>query len=67
MSVHPIEDRYGRKEVRDIFEEENKLQKMLDVEAALSRAHAAVGNIPDKDADIITARAKYKVCQGRKG
>jgi adenylosuccinate lyase len=60
MSVHPIEDRYGRKEVRRIFEEENKLQKALDVEAALSRAHAAVGNIPKKDAEAITAKASTK-------
>lgn len=57
MSVHPIEDRYGRASVRKIFEEENRLQKMLDVEAALSRAHAAVGNIPKKDADDISAKA----------
>jgi len=60
MSVHPIEDRYGRKEVRRIFEEENKLQRVLDVEAALSRAHAAVGNIPKKDADTISAKASTK-------
>ncbi len=60
MSVHPLEDRYGRKEVRKIFEEENKLQKALDVEAALSRAQAAVGNIPKKDADTISAKASAK-------
>jgi adenylosuccinate lyase len=60
MSVHPIEDRYGRKEVRRIFEEENKLQRVLDVEAALSRAHAAVGNIPKKDADAISTKASIK-------
>ena len=57
MSVHPIEDRYGRFEIRRIFEEENKLQRALDVEAALSRAHAAVGNIPQKDAAAISAKA----------
>lgn len=60
MSVHPIEDRYGRKEVRAIFDEETKLQKILDVEAALARAHAAVGNIPKKDADTISAKASTR-------
>jgi len=58
MSIHPIEERYGRKEVRRIFEEENKLQRILDVEAALARAHASVGNIPRKAADEISRKAK---------
>lgn len=60
MSVHPIEERYGRPLVREIFLEETRLQKMLDVEAALSRAHAKVGNIPKKSADIISAKANLK-------
>jgi len=60
MSVHPIEYRYGRPEVRAIFEEENKLQRMLDVEAALVRAHAAAGNIPEKDADEVSRKASTR-------
>jgi adenylosuccinate lyase len=60
MSVHPIEERYGRSKVRFIFEEENKLQRMLDVEAALARAHAAVGNIPKKAAQAISEKASTK-------
>jgi len=36
-----------------IFEEETRLQKLLDVEAALALAHAQVGNIPKKDAEKI--------------
>ncbi|ODS36392.1 adenylosuccinate lyase [Candidatus Altiarchaeales archaeon WOR_SM1_SCG] len=59
--IHPIEGRYGKKEVKDIFEEENKLQKILEVEAALARAHAEVGNIPKKAADIISKKVKEKV------
>ncbi|MFH1402945.1 MAG: adenylosuccinate lyase [Candidatus Altiarchaeota archaeon] len=61
MSIHPIETRYGRKGVKSIFEEEVKLQKMLDVEAALARAHAAVGNIPEKDARAISRKASVKI------
>ena len=43
-----------------IFEEENRVQKLLDVEAALALAHAEVGNIPRKDADKIAAMASTK-------
>ena len=57
MPIHPIETRYGREEVKGIFDEENKLQKLLDVEAALARAHAKVGNIPKEDAAGISAKA----------
>jgi adenylosuccinate lyase len=60
MAIHPIETRYGRKEIRRIFDEETKLQKILDVEAALARAHAKVGNIPEKAAKEISKRASIK-------
>jgi adenylosuccinate lyase len=43
-----------------IFNEENRLQKMLDVEAALSWAHSQVGNIPEADADKIGEKAAIK-------
>jgi adenylosuccinate lyase len=46
--------------MRKIFEEENRLQKMLDVEAALAWAHAEVGNIPREDAERIMAAASLK-------
>jgi adenylosuccinate lyase len=39
--------------MKAIFEEEHRLQKMLDVEAALAWAHAEVGSIPKKDAQRI--------------
>jgi len=54
MTVNPIESRYGREEVRRIFEEEYKLELMLEVEAALAKAHAIAGNIPKKAADGIS-------------
>jgi adenylosuccinate lyase len=43
-----------------IFEEETRVQKLLDVEAALALAHAEVGNIPKKDAEKIAAMASTK-------
>ena len=32
--LHPIEFRYGTPEMKNIWESENKLQRMLDVESA---------------------------------
>jgi adenylosuccinate lyase len=46
--------------MRRIFEEENRLQRMLDVEAALAWAHAQVGNIPATDAQVIVKKASTK-------
>jgi adenylosuccinate lyase len=46
--------------MKAIFEEENRLQRMLDVEAALAWAHAEVGGIPKKDAQKILEVANTK-------
>ncbi|MCD6522471.1 MAG: adenylosuccinate lyase, partial [Candidatus Diapherotrites archaeon] len=53
MSVSPLDYRYSYPEMRELFGEEYKLKMMLEVEAALAEAHAAVGNIPKKDAKRI--------------
>ncbi len=58
--VCPLDFRYGRKEIKDVFGETSKLQYLLDVEAALARAHAVVGNISKKAADEISKKAKVK-------
>ncbi len=61
MPILPIDTgRYGTPEMRNIFEEQNRVQKMLDVEAALAWAHAEVGDIPRKDAEKIEAMASLK-------
>lgn len=61
MPITPIDTgRYGSPEMLKIFEEENRVQKLLDVEAALALAHAEVGNIPHKDAEKIAAMASIK-------
>ncbi|GBE55252.1 adenylosuccinate lyase [archaeon BMS3Bbin15] len=57
MAIHPIEFRYGSREMKRIFEEESRLQKLLDVEAALARAHAKLDNIPDEAAREISKKA----------
>lgn len=60
MAIHPIDYRYGSEEMRRIFEEESKLQKLLEVEAALARAHAKLGNIPEEAAKEISKKASTK-------
>jgi adenylosuccinate lyase len=61
LPILPIDTgRYGTAEMRRIFEEETRVQKMLDVEAALALTHAEVGNIPKGDAEKIAAVASLK-------
>jgi len=61
LPILPIDTgRYGTPEMRRIFEEESRVQKMLDVEAALAWAHAQVGNIPLEDAERIMAAASLE-------
>ena len=55
--VCPLDYRYGRKEMKEIFGEERRLQYLLTVEAALARAHAKVGTIPQNAADEISKKA----------
>jgi len=52
--------RYGTAEMKSIFEEDARLQRMLDVEAALAWAHAEVGTMPRKDAEKISAKASLR-------
>jgi len=59
--VCPLDYRYGRKEVKEIFGEQSRLQYLLDTEAALARAHARVGNIPKTAAEEITKKAKTSI------
>jgi adenylosuccinate lyase len=58
--VCPLDFRYGRKEIKDVFGETSKLQYLLDVEAALARAHGTVGNISKKAASEISKKASVK-------
>jgi adenylosuccinate lyase len=61
LPILPIDTgRYGTPEMRRIFEEENRLQKLLDVEAALAWAHGEVGDIRRKDAEKIVQMASTK-------
>lgn len=59
-AVCPLDYRYGRKVLKENFNEIRRLQLLLDVEAALVRAHVKVGNIPQDVADEITKKASVK-------
>ncbi|MFB0557720.1 MAG: adenylosuccinate lyase, partial [Candidatus Bathyarchaeia archaeon] len=58
MPVHPIEFRYFYPEMREVFTEETKLQRWLDIEAALAWAHSQLGTIPLEAAEEIGRKAK---------
>ncbi len=60
MTVHPIEGRYGSKELRDVWEKESELEKMLKVEAALADSEAEVGVIPSEAAEEINKKASLE-------
>jgi len=60
LPVHPIEARYGSREMRSIFELETRFQRMLDVEAALAKALANVGMIPKADASKIARKTSTR-------
>ena len=61
MPILPIDTgRYGTPEMLKVFEEEARVQRLLDVEAALALAQAEVGDIPRKDAAKIAAMASTK-------
>jgi adenylosuccinate lyase len=61
MPILPIDTgRYGTPEMLSVFQEEARIQKLLDVEAALAWAHAEVGDIPKADAQTIAEKASTK-------
>jgi adenylosuccinate lyase len=61
LPILPIDTgRYGTPEMLKVFEEEARVQRLLDVEAALALAHAEVGEIPRKDAEKIAAMASTR-------
>lgn len=53
--------RYTRKKMGQIWSQENKFQKMLEVEVAVARVQARHKIIPEKAARDIAAKAKFNV------
>jgi len=62
LPILPIDTgRYGTPEMLAVFEEENYVQKILDVEAALAWAQSEMGDIPKQDAAKIAEMASTKL------
>ena len=58
MPILPIDSgRYGSKEIREIFDDERRLQYQLDFEATVAQVQAQLGIIPADAADEITKGA----------
>ncbi len=57
MAIHPIDYRYGSEEMREIFDEEKKLERELKVEATLTEVLAELGRIPKEAARVIKEKA----------
>lgn len=55
-----LQDSWSTPAMRAIFSEENRIQKWLDVEAALAKAQAKLGIIPSEAAEEIAKKAHYK-------
>ncbi|MDI7246767.1 MAG: adenylosuccinate lyase [Bacillota bacterium] len=53
-------DSYGTDEMRRIWDDESTVQSWLDVEAALARAQARLGLVPEAAAQEISAKAKIE-------
>src|SRR5215467_3553398 len=53
--------RYTRPRMGRIWEDQNKYQRWLDVELAVTQTLAEQGIIPDKDAEEIRSRANFSV------
>ncbi len=60
MIVHPIDYRYGTEEMKKIWDEKNKIDKMLKVEGALAKAQGELGIIPKEASEIIYKKASIK-------
>jgi len=54
-------ERYSRKQLTDIWSEQNKYQIWLDVEVAAAEAMEKLGQIPKGVASIVRKKAKINV------
>ncbi len=54
-------ERYSLPKMKAIWSEENKFQKMLEVELSICKAWNAEGKIPDKDLSEILSKAAFNI------
>ncbi|MED4956324.1 lyase family protein, partial [Paenibacillus macerans] len=56
-----LQNNFGTAEMRQVWSDENRLQKHLDVEAALALAEAKLALIPAESAAVIADKAKVEL------
>jgi adenylosuccinate lyase len=56
-----LQNNFGTAEMRQVWSDENRLQKHLDVEAALALAEAELGLVPAEAAEVIASQAKVEL------
>ena len=66
MGAHVIDsllfqDLFGTERMREIFSDQNMVQKWLDVEASLARVQSEMGIIPKEAAEEIIRKAKAEL------
>lgn len=66
MTVSPLDSEiygnlFGTPQMRALFGDATRFQRMLDAEAALARAQGRLGVIPQDAADIIAAKANASI------
>ncbi|MHB8162812.1 MAG: adenylosuccinate lyase [Methanoregula sp.] len=59
MAVHPIEERYGTKEMRAVWSEKNRFSCIVSAEIALAKAEAHHGMIPAAAAVEISEKGHH--------
>ena len=55
--------RYSRKNMSNVWTQENKFKKWMDVEIAACKAHVTLGNIPEKSYQTIVEKADFNVAR----
>ncbi|WP_290900192.1 adenylosuccinate lyase, partial [Ferroglobus sp.] len=58
MIVHPIDYRYGTKEMKRIWSEESRIKRMIRVEIALLKALAKLGYLSEESVKKLAKRAR---------
>ncbi|MEX0778312.1 MAG: adenylosuccinate lyase [Balneolales bacterium] len=54
-------DRYARREMQEIWSEQNQFQSWLEVELAACRAWSKLGEIPEEDVDLLYKNSSFDV------
>ena len=60
-----LKDAWSTEEMRGVFNDAARMQRWLDVEAALAQAQAELGMIPERAAREIASKSRYEAIDRR--